>query len=1160
MTPSHRDRHRNRNRNHSRRTRAAGRLALATGLLVAIGALASSRSAATAVVVAQPAPPENGPRANPPRVHALLNARVVVKPGETIDRATVVIRDGMIESVDAAGGRAPDDARAWDLEGKTVHAGFIEPYLPVDTPDDLGSSVGRHWISTVHPELRAASLGGPSNGDATTLREMGFTTALLVPDDGIFRGQAALVALGDGDGNGNGTRTIYDADGPQVIAFARGGGPDGYPGSLMGTMAVIRQTMLDADWHAQCEDLYASNMNGFEAPEPSDAYRALRPLATGADGARALFISDNEFDFLRAAGLADEFELSNTIVRGSGNEFRRLDAIVETGHAILLPLEFPETPKVASLEDTENLSLREMMQWEQAPTNPRRLIHAGATVALTTDQLDRRTEFFGALRDAMREGLTEEQALAALTTTPAQLFGVDDRLGSIEAGKIANFVVIDGTEELFGKEREVDSVWVEGHRYEIADEPTVEPGGMYDLSIDEAFAPALPTTLKITGEATKPQVTLIVGDGDEETKAKSVDLRIDRLSFALPGKAFGRSGWERLAGVIDGDMIRGSGMTAGGDSYSWRAKRTGDVPEDEEESEEADESESDEGEGEGDAPPADPTGNDLRSGAESSVGQPARGRRSGGRRGGGGPANGNGGGGGDDDSKREPAPESYPTPLGAYGFTDGMPAPQTVLVTNATIWTAGPAGVIENGALFVRDGVIEYVGPGDAFDPPRGADDMITIDAQGKHVSPGLIDCHSHTGIDGGVNEGTQAITAEVRINDCIDPDDINWYRQVAGGLVAANQLHGSANPIGGQNSVVRLRWGGGPDDFVFDDAIAGIKFALGENVTQKNWSNRNDRYPQSRMGVETLMRSAFKAAEDYRAQWKRYEAMSDDERSRTCPPRRDLELEALVEILEGERLVHCHSYRQDEILMLLRLAEDFGFTIGTLQHILEGYKVASEIAAHGAGASSFSDWWAYKFEVYDAIPHNGALMHDVGVVVSFNSDSSELARRMNTEAAKAVRYGGVDPHEALKFVTLNPAIQLRVDDRIGSLEEGKDGDFVIWSGPPLSTFSRCEQTWIEGRPMFTLERDAELRASITTERQRLIQKVLRESLSDPDKDDAKSDDGDEASGEATPPPSRVSDDEYRRLLIEHYTNRMGRGDCGCGLDEFIEAHEHRRH
>jgi N-acetylglucosamine-6-phosphate deacetylase len=294
---------------------------------------------------------------------------------------------------------------------------------------------------------------------------------------------------------------------------------------------------------------------------------------------------------------------------------------------------------------------------------------------------------------------------------------------------------------------------------------------------------------------------------------------------------------------------------------------------------------------------------------------------------------------------------------------------------------------------------------------------------------------------DGGVNEGSQSVTAEVRIGDFIDAEDISIYRQMAGGVTAANILHGSANPIGGQNQVIKLRWGGVYDDLKMREAPPGIKFALGENV-KRSGATQNDgpvRYPRSRMGVDEIFRDRFEAAREYDRQWKEW-----NQNPRGLPPRRDLELETIAQIIRHERWIHCHSYRQDEILAFLRMLEDYGVTIGSLQHILEGYKVADAMAKHGAMASSFSDWWAYKVEVFDAIPYNGAIMHNAGVVVSFNSDDAELARHLNHEAAKAVKYGGLSPEEALKFVTLNPAKQLRIDQYIGSLEVGKQADFVI--------------------------------------------------------------------------------------------------------------------
>jgi N-acetylglucosamine-6-phosphate deacetylase len=389
---------------------------------------------------------------------------------------------------------------------------------------------------------------------------------------------------------------------------------------------------------------------------------------------------------------------------------------------------------------------------------------------------------------------------------------------------------------------------------------------------------------------------------------------------------------------------------------------------------------------------------------------------------------------------------------------------------------------LENADLLIHNGIIESVGQ----NLPRPAN-AVVIDGTGLHVSPGIIDCHSHMATDGGVNESAQAVTAEVRIGDFIDPNDITIYRQLAGGVTTSNILHGSANPIGGQNQVIKLRWGALDEELKMREAPAGIKFALGENVKQSNWGEGyNTRYPQSRMGVEQIMRDRFEAAKLYRQRWQDWSASP-----KGLPPRRDLELEAIAEILEGKRWIHCHSYRQDEILTMLHTLDDYNVTIGSLQHILEGYKVADAMAAHGAMGSSFSDWWAYKFEVLDAIPYNGAIMHQAGVVVSFNSDDDELARHLNHEAAKAIKYGGVEPAEALKFVTLNPAKQLRIERWVGSLEAGKHADFVIWNRSPLSTLSACQQTWIDGRKYFDRAQDLRQREQDATLHRQLIQSVL---------------------------------------------------------------------
>jgi imidazolonepropionase-like amidohydrolase len=363
---------------------------------------------------------------------------------------------------------------------------------------------------------------------------------------------------------------------------------------------------------------------------------------------------------------------------------------------------------------------------------------------------------------------------------------------------------------------------------------------------------------------------------------------------------------------------------------------------------------------------------------------------------------------------------------------------------------------------------------------------------------PGIIDAHSHIAVEGSVNEGSISVSSMVGVEDVLNPEDVNIYRGLAGGVTTSNVLHGSANAIGGKNQVIKLRWGKDAKGLAFDGALPGIKFALGENPKRANSNNpANQRYPVTRMGVMDTIREAFVEAREYKRRWDDHKARTAKGETRVAP-RRDLKLEPLVEVLEGRRLVHAHCYRADEILQLLRVAEEFGFRIATLQHVLEGYRVADEIAKHGAGASTFSDWWAYKVEAYDAIPHNAALMAERGVVVSINSDSAEEHRHLNQEAAKAMKYGGMSEAEALKLVTLNPARQLRIDKRVGSIEVGKDADLAIFDKHPLSVYAVVQMTLVDGQVYFDRQKDLEARKARAEEK-----KALQEKLKQPDRPSA---------------------------------------------------------
>ncbi len=408
------------------------------------------------------------------------------------------------------------------------------------------------------------------------------------------------------------------------------------------------------------------------------------------------------------------------------------------------------------------------------------------------------------------------------------------------------------------------------------------------------------------------------------------------------------------------------------------------------------------------------------------------------------------------------------------------------VIKNATILTISH-GTIENGSVLIRDGKIAEVGK--TVNAPSGA---TVIDAKGMYLMPGIIDCHSHIAIDGGVNEGSISVSSMVDIKDVVDADDRDIYLDLAGGVTAANVLHGSANAIGGKTLVIKLRWGQPADKLIFEGALPGIKLALGENPKRTNQTvlpGVPRRYPDTRMGVEDVIREAFKEAKEYMKDWDEYNRRKAAGEANLIPPRRDLQLEALVEVLQGKRYLHAHCYRADEIMMLMRVADEFGFKVRTFQHVLEGYKVAKEMAAHGAGGSTFSDWWSYKVEAYDAIPYNAALMAQRGVIVSINSDNAGEARHLNLEAAKSMKYGGLSELECLKMVTLNPAIQLGIDKRVGTVDVGKDADLVLYNKHPLSVYSVPQRVWIDGHEYFNRERDIALRAELEKEKKALIEK-----------------------------------------------------------------------
>ncbi|MEW5797694.1 MAG: amidohydrolase family protein [Bacteroidota bacterium] len=962
------------------------------------------------LLVSQTTRQVEGIRTNTPAVHALKNLTIIVAPGKKIEKGAIVIRDGIIQSV-GTNTQIPADAREWDCTGMTAYAGMIDLFteygLPKPKTGQSDTTRGaNYWNTNIKSNYAAAQNFLPDKQGAEKLRAQGFTTVASVSSSGIFKGSSTLVNTGDGTVNDE----IVKSDLFQHVSLQQSGFGDGYPNSLMGRIALIRQALIDAKWYSDAQKIYAKNPNQ-QKPEENAALASLEPVITGKQ--KLVMETGDELTSLRAGAIAKEFSIP-MILRGNGYEYRRINAIKSLNAPIILPVNFPDAPVVETPEDAFNAGYEELRHWDFASENPSRLKKAGVTFAFTAHQLKDISKFRSMVKTAIECGLGVDDALASVTTVPAALAGMEKQLGTIEAGKIANIVLTDG--DLFAEKTKIRETWISGNRYEVKPKVEIDIRGIWSFSVSPAVGNIDTATLDINGESESPSIT--IHRGTIKTKVSVAIFIRKQIALSFDADSLNVKGIVRLSGAASEKQMAGTIEYPDGSTGSWKAQ--------------------------------------FRS---PFVEKP------------------------DTVKPKEPlcAMNDLVYPDGAFGRKE-IPKQQDLLVKNATIWTSGPQGNLEQSDLLIVKGKISKIGKG--LSASSGA---TVIDAKGKHVTPGLIDAHSHTAISGGVNESGQAITAEVRIGDVINADDINIYRQLAGGLTTVNQLHGSANAIGGQNSVIKLRWGMLPEQMKFEGAIPGIKFALGENPKQSNWGDKyTTRYPQTRMGVEQIIRDEFTAAREYDKR------MKEKQNPNLISPRRDLELEAIAEILNKQRLVHSHCYRQDEIMMLLKVSDDFNFQIGTLQHILEGYKVADEIAKRGVGASCFSDWWAYKYEVVDAIPYAGKLMYDAGVLVSYNSDSNEMARRMNLEAAKAVKYGGVSEIDALKFVTINPAKQLRIDNRVGSLEVGKDGDFVIWNGHPLSTYTKCEQTWIEGRKFFDIAEDADMRKEVATKKAELIQKALK--------------------------------------------------------------------
>ena len=947
-------------------------------------------------------------------LHVFTNVTLIQEPGKVLKGVRVFVQGGKIVQIGNEN-PIPRHALVYDLQGRYMVPSFVELISDYGQPEvksavrERRSSRGvqtqstlpgpLYWNQAVHPEADGFALFEADAKKAAEWRKAGFGAALTLQRDGIVRGTAALVLLGDQPTE----EAVLKDRATQVMSFNKGSSTQDYPSSLMGSIALIRQAILDAQWYAGAKEK--------EYNASLEAWNRNRNLPV-------VFEVNDHRSALRATRIAAEAG-TPYIVKGGGDEYKRIDEIKKTGSAFIVPMNFPKAYDMSNPFDALNVSLAELKHWECAPANAAILEKAGVRFAFTTDGLKEKKELMSAIQKSLKFGLSKEQALAALTTIPAQLAGAADKLGALRPGMLANFIIC--THEVFDKENTMLEHWVAGERYILNASDSVDVRGVYRLSLDTLTG----WTLSVGGSAVSPEFNFtrdsITRKADAGRSGSQWTFRFEpvkgktvyRMNATFDGTSRAWSGWSRSA---DGSWL------------SWTATRTGDAP--------------------------------VK--ADSVV----------------------------SDSIRSIPDVWYPhTAYGWEGKGQAIPNKGSFCIRNATVWTCEDAGVLKAADVLVRDGKIVKVGACSEVDL-KGLD---IIDGTGMHLTPGLIDEHSHIAINEGVNEGTQSITSEVRIGDVIYPDDINIYRQLAGGVTASHLLHGSANAIGGQTILIKLRWGKGSEEMKFEGADPFIKFALGENVKQANWGDNNiTRYPQTRMGVEQIYIDAFTRAREYDNTWKRFRAS----KAKTETPRRDLELDALAEILNSNRFITCHSYQQGEINMLMHVADSFGFKVNTFTHILEGYKVADKMKKHGAGGSSFADWWAYKYEVIEAIPQNGAILHRCGVVTAFNSDDAEMARRLNQEAAKAVKYGNISEEEALKFVTLNPAKLLHVDSRVGSIKAGKDADLVLWNAPPLSVYAKPVKTFVDGIAYFDADRDLKLRQRDENERLRIQKKMVDEKNS----------------------------------------------------------------
>lgn len=937
--------------------------------------------------------------------YVLFNAIIMQDPSTKIEGGSIHIKNGRIIAVGKTIA-VPADAVKIDCKGKYIYPSFIDAYSDygIATPQrpagpfnffgpaQLASNVkgAFGWNQALKADVEGANVFSVDDSKAAPLREQGFGTVGTHQKDGIARGTGLVVTLANQKEN----LVVLNDRAAAFYSFSKGSSTQSYPGSIMGSIALLRQTYIDGKW-------YQSNPAAEGVNITLKSWNEIQDLPQ-------VFEANDKWSCLRADRIGDEFG-KQYILKAGGNEYQRIKEMADTKATFILPLNFPAAMDVEDPNDARFVSITTLKHWEMAPGNPAAFEQAGIPFCITASDLRDAKSFFANLRKAIQYGLTERKALEALTIVPAKIMNVSGQVGTLEAGKIANFLVTSGP--VFDEKTSINENWVQGIRYMIKDDHT-EINGKYKLIIN--------TVGDYVMEIRNQNAATLIRNADTIQGKLTYDGTLVRMIFAASKKSKQSL---RLSGVVTDSTWSGIAEDSVGNRYSFVANYVDTV---------------------------------------SSKTDSAK-------------------------KKETLQPGAVLYPFSGYGFEE-MPKQETILIRNATVWTNEQEGRLPNTDVLVKAGKIAAIGKN------LSAAGAKVIDATGKYLAPGIIDEHSHIAASS-INEGGQSVTSEVRIKDNLNPDDGDIYFQLAGGVTSSHILHGSANTIGGQTQLIKLRWGANDRDIMFEGSDPFIKFALGENV-KRSAASSNVRFPDTRMGVEEVLADAFQRAKEYNTAMKN--ATATVKKNGTAAPgfRRDLELEALAEILNGKRFITCHSYVQSEITAAMRVAEKYGFKFNTFTHILEGYKVADKMKAHGAAASTFSDWWAYKNEVMDAIPYNPSIMHEVGLNVAINSDDAEMARRLNQEAAKSVKYGGMSEEDAFKMVTLNPAKMLHIDNKVGSIKVGKDADLVIWSDNPLSIYGKPEQTIVDGIIYFDKARDEQMRKRIQSERTRIIRKMIDEKKS----------------------------------------------------------------